>query len=129
MRIAIHILRPVKIEDEREDDDEQDWKNKIANCSRCAELIRVIWFVVIFPLPPHRAALKERCLVLVLRGGLPGFAPRGAMFDDPVRKGAFKPNIVAGLFRFDPLVPQDFLPFRLKFTVERGVFQQIICRR
>jgi hypothetical protein len=73
--------------------------------------------------------VKGSALISVGDGGLTGFAPLGAVFDDPVREGAFKPDVMAGLFRLDPLVPEDFLAFRLEFAVERGVLEQIIRRR
>ena len=48
-----------------------------------------------------------------------GFAPAGAMIDDPIRKGAFKTDIMTGFFRLDPLVTEDFLTLGLKFLIER----------
>jgi len=65
----------------------------------------------------------------IRRGGLSGFAPLGAVLDDPVRERALKPYVVTGLFRFNPLVAQDFLAFRLKLAVKRGVLEQITRRR
>ena len=41
------------------------------------------------------------------------------MFDNPVRQRPFEPDIVTGLFGFDPFVLEDFLPFGLKFLVKR----------
>jgi hypothetical protein len=104
-------------------------KIKIANRSRLPGLIRVILFVFIFPLPPRRAALKEVVVWLILRGDLSGFAPAGAVFDDPVRQSAFKADVVAGLLGLNPLVPENLLTFRLKFAVKRGILQQVACRR
>jgi hypothetical protein len=65
----------------------------------------------------------------IRRGGLSGFAPLGAVLDDPVRERALETDVVTGLFGLDPFVAQDFLAFRLKFAVKRGVLQQITRRR
>ena len=46
------------------------------------------------------------------------FAPAGAVLDDPIRERPLKADVVPGLFRFDPLVPEDFLALSLKFAVE-----------
>ena len=49
---------------EEEDENEGDFKKKIANpLRRDAEAFRVSRIVFIFPLPPRRAALKERVTV------------------------------------------------------------------
>jgi len=58
---------------------------------------------------------------------LAGFAPGGAMLDDPVRQCPFEANVMSGLFRLDPFVPEDFFPFSLKLAIKRGVLQQVIC--
>jgi hypothetical protein len=68
-------------------------------------------------------------LFLVGRGGLTGFAPLGPVLDDPIGERAFEADVMPGLLGLDPLVAQDFLAFRLKFAVKRGVLQQIIRRR
>lgn len=65
---------------------------------------------------------------LILHGGLTGFAPGSAVFDDPIRQGAFKTDVVAGFLGLDPFVAENLLAFRLKLAVKRGVLQQIICR-
>jgi hypothetical protein len=57
---------------------------------------------------------------------MPASAPFGTMFENPISQGSFEAYIVAGFLRLDPLVLQDFLSFSLEFTVEGGIFQQII---
>src|SRR5437870_693901 len=82
----------------------------------------------IVPWPPRRAALKER-LKRPLRAAcsllLPAFTPLGTVFDDPVSQRSFESNIAARFLRLDPFMLQNFLPFRLKFPVQRRVLQQI----
>jgi hypothetical protein len=63
------------------------------------------------------------------RGGLSGFAPLGAMLDDPVGERTLETDVVTGLLGLDPFVAQDFLAFRLKLAVKRRVFEQITRRR
>jgi hypothetical protein len=107
-------------------------ETKIANPSRQAELIRVVVLIFMFPLPPRGAALKERVVGLIAvvgHCGLPVLTPTGSMLDDPIRQRLLKTDVTPGLFGFDPLVFEDFFPFRLKFTVQGRVFQQIIRRR
>ena len=53
----------------------------------------------------------------IRRGGLSGFAPLGAVLDNPIRESTLETDVVTGLFRFNPLVAQDFLAFRLKLTI------------
>jgi hypothetical protein len=67
--------------------------------------------------------------ISVRRSGLSGFAPLGAVLDDPIRERALETDVMTGLFGLDPLVAQDFLAFRLKFAVKRGVLKQITRRR
>ena len=43
------------------------------------------------------------------------------MFDYPIRQRALKPNVMAGFFRLNPFMPEDFLALGLKFPVERGI--------
>jgi hypothetical protein len=50
------------------------------------------------------------------------------MLDDPIGQGTFKANVAPGLFRFNPFMPQDFIPLRLEFAVEGGIPQQIARR-
>ena len=59
---------------------------------------------------------------------LPALAPFGAMLDDPIGQRSLESNVATGLLRFNPLVPQDFLAFRLKLPIERRVLQQITRR-
>jgi len=65
---------------------------------------------------------------LIRGGGLAVFAPRGAVLDDPIRQRLLEADVAPGLFRLDPLVPEDFLALRLKLAVERRVLQQIVRR-
>src|SRR5216110_968337 len=44
---------------------------------------------------------------------LPGFAPCGAMLDDPVRQGPLEADVMPGFFRFDPLVFEDLFALSL----------------
>ena len=77
------------------------------------------------PSLPRRAALKEDVGVFKneLVGGVPALAPARPVFDDPIGQCPLESDVMAGLFRFDPLVPENFFPFRLEFTVKRGVFK------
>jgi len=50
---------------------------------------------------------------------LAAFPPFGAVFDDPIREGALKTDIVARLLGLDPLVLENLLPFGLKLAVKR----------
>lgn len=52
-------------------------------------------------------------------------APCGAVFDDPVEKGAFEADIMSGPFAFDPFMAEDFLAFGKKFFVEDRVLDKI----
>src|SRR5213596_1359628 len=83
------------------------------------------------PWRTRRIALKDASLLAmwsVTAGGsyLPAFAPLGSVLDDPVRQGAFEPDVVAGLLRFNPLMLENLLSFRLKLLVERGILKQVI---
>ena len=51
------------------------------------------------------------------------------MLDDPIRQRLLEADVAAGLFRFNPLVSEDFLALGLKFAIKRGVLQQIARRR
>jgi len=51
--------------------------------------------------------------------------PRRAVLHHPVQQGPFKTDILAHFFTLDPLVTQDFIPLGKKFTVDRGIFEQI----
>ena len=57
---------------------------------------------------------------------MPGFAPLGAMFENPFSQGSLEADVVAGFFGFDPLVFQDFLAFGLELAIERRILDQII---
>src|SRR5438132_981964 len=59
---------------------------------------------------------------------LPGFAPLGTMFDNPIRQRPFKPDVVAGLLRLDPFVLQNLLALGLELAVKAGVFHQVVGR-
>src|SRR5580692_8438698 len=64
---------------------------------------------------------------IILRG-VARLPPLGTMPHDPVRQGALEPDVPPRFLRFNPLVPQDFLAFRLEFPVKRRVRQKIISR-
>jgi hypothetical protein len=68
----------------------------------------------------------KNCRLSVISENLTGFAPGGTVFDDPISQGAFKSDVVAGFFRFNPFMFQDFIALGLKFAVKRRVFQQIV---
>ena len=53
----------------------------------------------------------------------------GAVVDDPVGQRLLEADVVADLFRLDPLVPENFLALRLEFAVEGRVLQLITRRR
>jgi len=58
-------------------------------------------------------------------GGCPCLSPRGAMLQHPVKKRPFKSDVATMLLTLDPLVTQNFIPFRQELTVERRVLQKI----
>ena len=64
----------------------------------------------------------------VARSCLPALAPLRTVLDNPIGEGSLKADVLARLFRFNPLVLQNLLAFRLKLPVERRIFQQIVCR-
>lgn len=75
--------------------------------------VSVLGFIC--PLPPRRAALKERCCLVYMN--LAVLPPARAMLDNPVGQSPLKPDVMTGLFRLYPLMLEDFLAFRLKFAV------------
>src|SRR5437016_2652028 len=79
---------------------------------------------VMGPWQPHRVALKEKNQLMLLCGFLAALAPFRPMLDDPIRQRAFEADVSTGFFRFDPLVFQNLLAFRLKFPIKRRVFDQ-----
>jgi hypothetical protein len=118
------------IEDSGMRDERARVKNKTANLALAA----VRWseiFLHVAPWRPRRVALKVRSDRLVSRWlcALTGFAPLGAMADDPVRERTLKADIVTGLLGLDPLVFENLFALRLEFPVQRGVLQQIAGRR
>jgi hypothetical protein len=82
-----------------------------------------------FSFVTSQGEIKGANFISIRRGGLSGFTPLGAVLDDPVRERALETDVVTGLFGLDPFVAQDFLAFRLKLAVKRGVFEQITRRR
>jgi hypothetical protein len=70
-----------------------------------------------------RVAGGQRDLILGII--LAALAPTRAMLDDPIRQGPFKPDIVPGLFGFNPLVLQDFFPLGLELPVKGGLYHQV----
>ena len=48
---------------------------------------------------------------------LSGFAPFGAMSDNPVCERTFKTDIVPGFLRLDPLVLENLFALRLELPV------------
>jgi len=51
------------------------------------------------------------------------------MLDDPISQRPLKANVPASLFGLNPFMLQNLFPFRLEFTIERRVLQQIGSRR
>ena len=45
------------------------------------------------------------------------------MIHNPVDEGVFKADVASRFFRFQPLVPKNFLALRLKLLIQRKVFQ------
>ena len=45
------------------------------------------------------------------------------MIHNPVDEGVFKADVAPRFFRFQPLVPKDFFALRLKFLIQRKIFQ------
>ena len=74
-----------------------------------------------------KGAIQSRKSVLI--GCLPGLAPFGAVFDDPIRKRPFEADIVSGFFRLDPLVLENLFALSLKLAVKRGILQHITGRK
>ena len=86
-------------------------------------------FVFIFSFATSQGGVKGTIFFSSIRGGgLAVFAPARAVLDDPIRQRLLEADVAAGLFRLDPLVPEDFLALRLKLAVERRVLQQIVRR-
>ncbi len=56
---------------------------------------------------------------MALSGGLTGFPPFGTVLHDPICERTFKPDVMPGLFRLDPLMFEDLLALSLKLTVKR----------
>ncbi len=79
----------------------------------------------VIPSQPRGAALKEASNALAHGCLLTAFTPFGSMFNDPIGERALKSDITAGLFGFDPLVPQNFLSLCLELPVERRILQQL----
>ena len=53
------------------------------------------------------------------RDRVPGAAPSGAMVGDPVDQGGVEADVITDLFREQPLVAEDLLPFREILLVKR----------
>ena len=60
--------------------------------------------------------------------GVPGLAPLGTVFDDPVRQRLLEADVVSRLLGFDPFVAKNLLSLRLELAVERGVLEQVARR-
>jgi hypothetical protein len=94
------------------------------NCEplRRAEPIRVACsaFMVSFAASP--GSVKGTFNLFSVTGDLAGFAPARAVLDDPIRQRPLEADVMPGLLRLNPLVPEDFFALGLKLTVKRGVF-------
>jgi hypothetical protein len=64
-----------------------------------------------------------------MTGGLPAPSPFGAMFDNPIGQGAFKADVSAFLFRFDPFMLEDLFALSLKLPIKGGVPHQVVAIR
>ena len=51
------------------------------------------------------------------------------MIHDPVDQGVLKTDIVASLFGLEPLVTKDFFALRLKFSIQREIFDCLVVAR
>lgn len=68
--------------------------------------------------PTHsRCASRERLTALAGTGELSGGAPFFPVVHNPVHKRALIADIVPGLFRFNPLVFENFLSFGQKILI------------
>src|SRR5262245_50286990 len=56
-------------------------------------------------------------------GCLTTFAPFGTVLDNPIRQGALEADVVSCLFRLNPFMFEDFLPFRLELLIQGGVLE------
>lgn len=52
---------------------------------------------------------------------LSGSPPRRTVVHDPVHQGLVETDVISGLFRFDPLMFEDFLTLSLKLPIEGEV--------
>ena len=57
-------------------------------------------------------------------GAAAGFAPLGAVFDDPVSQSPFEADVVAGFFGLDPFMSEDLFALGLKFAVQGRVLDR-----
>jgi len=90
------------------------------------------FFKIHFPFAASRGRFKgqaENGGVPPLMGAMAALAPFRPVLDDPIGQRPFKANVVAGLFRLDPLVPHDLLALRLELTVQRRFLDQVIAIR
>ena len=81
------------------------------------------------PSQPRGIALKEAVgfnRSISIQCGLASFPPFRTVPDYPVGQCAFETDVVAGLLRFDPLMSEDFLPFRLELAVEGRISEQVV---
>jgi hypothetical protein len=89
----------------------------------------VVAVVVMASFATSRGRVKGAVQGKLLVRHLPGFAPLGAMLDDPVRQGPLEADVMPGFFRLDPLMPEDLVAFSLELAVKRGILQQIAGRK
>ena len=54
------------------------------------------------------------------------FTPSGAVIDDPVGQGPFEADVMAGLFRLNPLVFKDLVPLCLELFIKGRVAEKIV---
>ena len=73
------------------------------------------------PLAASLDRLKRKRANWLMADSLPAFAPLGPMLDNPVRQCPLKADVLARLFRFNPLVLKDFLALCLELAVKGGI--------
>ena len=59
---------------------------------------------------------------------LPLSAPLGTVFDPPIDLRQFKSDVVPLFLGLVPLMPHNLLVLSSEFSVEQGLFHQIVCR-
>ena len=96
-------------------------KSESARGSRWFAAAKTFSFVIA-SLATSRGCLKGAGGSTSLHGDLTASAPFGTVLNDPIRQRLLETDVVSGLLRFNPLVPENLFPFGEKLAVKRGVF-------